>query len=94
MGVTRRVCRVLGRPAGTFENVNQDLSSVLTTAPANPADDVMLRPGEVSRLLGVDPKTLTRWADSGKLPAVVLPSGHRRYRLGAIRAVLHGQQAS
>jgi excisionase family DNA binding protein len=59
-----------------------------------PGDDVLLRPGEVSRLLGVDPKTLTRWADSGRLPAVVLPSGHRRYRFGEVRAVLHPAKAS
>jgi len=57
---------------------------------SQPGDDVMLRPGEVSRLLGVDPKTLTRWADSGRLPAVTLPSGHRRYRWREVRAVLHG----
>jgi excisionase family DNA binding protein len=55
---------------------------------------VLLRPGEVSRLLGVDPKTLTRWADSGRLPAVVLPSGHRRYRFGEVRAVLRPARAS
>ena len=62
--------------------------------PVAPGDDVLLRPGEVSRLLGVDPKTLTRWADSGRLPAVVLPSGHRRYRFGEVRAVLRPAKAS
>ena len=36
---------------------------------------------EVARLGEIDPKSVTRWSDTGKLPAVMrTPSGHRRWR--------------
>ena len=40
----------------------------------------MLTPGQVADLFHVDPKTVTRWAKSGVLNAVMTPGGHRRYR--------------
>lgn len=48
----------------------------------------MLRPREVALLFKVDPKTVTRWAKSGKLTPVVLPSGHRRYRYVDVEALM------
>ena len=44
-----------------------------------PEAERMLRPREVALLFKVDPKTVTRWAKTGRLTPVVLPSGHRRY---------------
>jgi excisionase family DNA binding protein len=35
--------------------------------------------GPASRLLGVDPDTLRRWADDGRIEAFVTPGGHRRF---------------
>jgi excisionase family DNA binding protein len=35
--------------------------------------------GPASRLLGVDPDTLRRWADSGRVAAFITPGGHRRF---------------
>jgi excisionase family DNA binding protein len=35
--------------------------------------------GPASRLLGVDPDTLRRWADSGRIEAYSTPGGHRRF---------------
>lgn len=35
--------------------------------------------GEASKLLGVDPDTLRRWADEGRVPVFVTPGGHRRF---------------
>ena len=35
--------------------------------------------GPSSRLLGVDPDTLRRWADTGRLRAFTTPGGHRRF---------------
>jgi len=51
------------------------------------SDDALLTPGEVARILRVDPKTVTRWARTGKLTAVRLPSGHLRYREAEIRRI-------
>lgn len=36
--------------------------------------------GPASRLVGVDPDTLRRWADSGRVQAFATPGGHRRFR--------------
>lgn len=44
-------------------------------------------PGEAARLLHVTTKTLQRMADRHEIAAIVLPSGHRRYRLREIEAV-------
>jgi excisionase family DNA binding protein len=47
--------------------------------------------GPSSRLLGVDPDTLRRWADSGRIRTFTTPGGHRRFlradvlRLGSAR---------
>lgn len=42
------------------------------------------------KLLGVDQSTLRRWSDSGQVPVVRTPGGHRRYRESDLRAVLQG----
>ncbi|WP_184718950.1 BldC family transcriptional regulator [Streptosporangium saharense] len=53
----------------------------------------LLTPGEVARLFGVDPKTVNRWALRGQIASVRTPSGHRRYRVGDVRALLHGSES-
>lgn len=35
--------------------------------------------GPASRLVGVDPDTLRRWADTGRVRAFTTPGGHRRF---------------
>ena len=35
--------------------------------------------GPASRLVGVDPDTLRRWADTGRVPCFLTPGGHRRF---------------
>ena len=35
--------------------------------------------GPASQLLGVDPGTLRRWADEGRVPVYTTPGGHRRF---------------
>ena len=51
-------------------------------------DDDLLTPGEVARLFGVDPKTVTRWASAGKLNPLRTLGGHRRYRNQEVRQLL------
>lgn len=55
---------------------------------ARPEHDEYMTPGEVARLFGVDPKTVTRWAAAGKLSALRTLGGHRRYRSAEVRALL------
>ena len=51
-------------------------------------NDRLLTPGEVAALFRVDPKTVTRWAASGRISSIRTPGGHRRYREVEIRALL------
>ncbi len=44
--------------------------------------------GEASRVLGVDPDTLRRWADNGKVEVFTTPGGHRRFLKASIEAML------
>jgi len=48
----------------------------------------LLTPREVAALFHVDAKTVTRWADAGKLHPVRTLGGHRRYRADEVRALL------
>jgi excisionase family DNA binding protein len=52
-------------------------------------NDEMLSPGEVARLFGVDPRTVSRWADDGSLPCIRLPKGHRRFRKSVVDAIFN-----
>jgi excisionase family DNA binding protein len=50
--------------------------------------DRLLTPGEVAALFRVDAKTVTRWAQAGKLSAIKTLGGHRRFKESEIRALL------
>lgn len=55
---------------------------------ATAMSDDLLTPGEVAKLFGVDPKTVTRWAAAGKLTPLRTLGGHRRYRRAEVDALL------
>jgi excisionase family DNA binding protein len=44
--------------------------------------------GEASRMLGITPGTLRRWADHGDVAAFVTPGGHRRFPRSAIESLV------
>ena len=46
--------------------------------------DALLTPAEVAALFRVTPKTITRWAEAGKLPAIRTLGGHRRFPAGGV----------
>jgi excisionase family DNA binding protein len=54
-------------------------------------NEKLLTPGEVARLLRVDPKTVTRWANQGRITRVRTPGGHNRFRESEIRELLAGE---
>jgi excisionase family DNA binding protein len=61
--------------------------------PTLPAEtEPLLTPAEVAALFRVDPKTVTRWARSGKVPSIRTAGGHRRYRESTIRAMLNAPE--
>ncbi len=50
--------------------------------------EVLLTPAEVASLFRVDPKTVTRWAKSGKITSIRTLGGHRRYKESEVKALL------
>jgi excisionase family DNA binding protein len=51
--------------------------------------ELLLTPSEVAKLFRVDPKTVTRWAKSGRLTSIRTLGGHRRYKDSEVRALLN-----
>jgi hypothetical protein len=65
--------------------------TVRTTPVADvPPDADLLLPHEAAALLRLDAKTLGRWHRAGLIPAVVLPSGHRRFWRSDVERIRRG----
>jgi excisionase family DNA binding protein len=63
----------------------------MTAQPTPP--EHLLTPAEVAALVFVDPKTVSRWAQSGKIPSVRTPGGHRRFRTSDVQAIMTRDQS-
>jgi excisionase family DNA binding protein len=50
-----------------------------TGATTQPERTTFLTRSEVSKMLGVSPNTVTRWAREGRLPCQVTLGGHHRF---------------
>ena len=50
--------------------------------------DTLYTTHDISRLLQVDPSTVSKWIDRGMLVAFRTPGGHRRVRAGDLRSFL------
>lgn len=48
----------------------------------------LLTPSEVAKMFRVDPKTVTRWAEAGKLSSIRTLGGHRRYSATEVAGLL------
>ena len=55
----------------------------------NRTENRLLTPSEVAAMFRVDPKTVTRWAQQGKLPSIRTLGGHRRYSESEVRGFLN-----
>ncbi|MGH3097490.1 MAG: BldC family transcriptional regulator [Streptosporangiales bacterium] len=56
----------------------------------DPEHHRLLTPAEVAALFRVDPRTVTRWAVSGRLHSIRTPGGHRRFPEKDVLALLEG----
>lgn len=56
--------------------------------------EILLTPGEVAEMFRVDPKTVTRWANEGKLASIRTLGGHRRFKKALIDQLLEGNDES
>jgi excisionase family DNA binding protein len=59
---------------------------------ASVAADRPLSLGPASRLLGVDPDTLRRWADEGRIEAFTTVGGHRRFDRSTVERILEARR--
>lgn len=67
---------------GRYQAFREALKDKRKRRTADPAE--YMSPGEAAAFLGVSPKTVALWCDRGKLPCVVLSSGHRRIPSAAV----------
>ena len=56
--------------------------------PGGSEQEELLTPSEVAAMFRVNPKTVTRWARSGKISAIRTLGGHRRFRKSEITRIL------
>jgi excisionase family DNA binding protein len=61
---------------------------------SRPTEPRYLRTAQVAALLSVSPKTVSRWAQEGRLPYLRTLGGHRRYPDAEIRALLQSLSVS
>jgi excisionase family DNA binding protein len=50
--------------------------------------------GPASRLLGIDPDTLRRWADQGRVASWTTPGGHRRFDRSALERLVTARRTT
>ena len=50
--------------------------------------------GPASRLLGIDPDTLRRWADQGRVASWTTPGGHRRFDRSALERLVAARRTT
>ncbi|WP_239312772.1 helix-turn-helix domain-containing protein [Frankia sp. Cj3] len=65
------------------------MTEMPTVLPAGETDELMT-PVEVAKALRIGVVSLARWARTGRIDSVELPSGHRRYRRSVVEAILRG----
>lgn len=53
-----------------------------------PEYERLLTPSQVANMFCVDPKTVTRWAQKGKLKSLRTIGGHRRYSAAEVEELL------
>ncbi|HEX3829265.1 MAG TPA: BldC family transcriptional regulator [Sporichthyaceae bacterium] len=57
-------------------------------------DTRLMTPAEVAAVFRVDVKTVTRWANAGKLTSIRTLGGHRRFRESEVMSLMQGTLVS
>lgn len=85
MSVKVTTLRIKGNPTrrGLLEQVRRQAPGLLREDP-----DGALTPAEVAAAFKVHTKTVTRWANTGRLTSVRTRGGHRRYSEAEVKAQL------
>jgi excisionase family DNA binding protein len=52
----------------------------------------LMKPGEVAVLYAVDAKTVTRWAQAGKLSSIRTPGNQRRFKRAEVMALIENSK--
>jgi len=86
------------RPETVLAAIREQAPGLLMEEPWKPPEprkggrtaeaDRLLTPAEVAALFKVDPTTVTRWANEGRLSFIRTLGGHRRYREAEVRALM------
>jgi excisionase family DNA binding protein len=93
MTTTETRCQRCGYRTGRCECPQGPLrEQPLAPAPATSQAPELMTPAEVAAVFRVDPKTVTRWAQQGKLRSLRTLGGHRRFAAADIRALLNEDQ--
>lgn len=82
------------QPAGRYPSAGAPAARPDLRLPAprgtgqGPERDTLLAPGEVAALFGVDAKTVSRWAKTGRLTCIRTLGGHRRFSRSEVDRLL------
>ena len=76
------------RLLGTMIDQDRDFTPAPPTDALGRPTERWLTPGEVARMFRVNPKTVSRWADSGRLASRRTFGGHRRFPESEVRKLL------
>ncbi len=55
---------------------------------------VLLTTAELAEQFRVHPSTIRRWIEDGRISAITLPGGLKRYRKSEVEAILAGEHRS
>ncbi len=87
-GIAPCTLPVVDKAAKAAEALAQRLELARTRLEAG----ALLGPRDVGALLSVDGKTVTRWAQDGRIATVTTPGGHRRVPAEVVRGLLKGER--
>lgn len=74
-------------PERLLELIRAEAPHMLVEPPPS-GPEPLLTPSQVAVIFHVDPKTVTRWAQAGRISSVRTLGGHRRYRQSEVDALI------